>query len=294
MAIPKQVNIQIPLLKAINDAGGECSLVEAVSKVEKFYPELTEENKKERITSGNLRWSNRVQFARQVLIDKDELDPNAPRGRWRITSLGKARLEKEWPTWKAEYSTQEIIDILPVSVQQVSDNESNPKERLDKSYKEVRENVKKELLKRIMSQDDKFFERLVADLLTAMRYGDTERGSVRITGRSGDGGIDGECSTDPLGINKVFFQAKRWQNSVSGPEIREFVGALTNHRIKQGIFITTSSFTSQAVQEAKSQNMVKLIDGQALMELMIDYNVGIECKKSLKIPDVDEDYFSEQ
>jgi restriction system protein len=92
-----------------------------------------------------------------------------------------------------------------------------------------------------------FFERLVVHLLLKMGYGGSWSDAGRAIGESGDGGIDGMINEDRLGLDVVYIQAKRWnENTVSRPEIQKFVGALTGHRARKGIFITTSTFTKEA------------------------------------------------
>nr|WP_276975837.1 restriction endonuclease [Ferrimicrobium acidiphilum] len=114
---------------------------------------------------------------------------------------------------------------------------------------------------------------------------------MKVTGRTGDGGIDGECAMDRLGLYKAKFQAKRWKNSVSSGEVRDFIGALTTERVDQGIFVTTSSFTPDAVTTAQKSGKVKLIDGKELARMMVESGQGVT-KKTLDIPKIDEEYFS--
>ncbi|TET08349.1 hypothetical protein E3J84_06300 [Candidatus Aerophobetes bacterium] len=111
MAIPIEKNVCLPLLKVIADAGGELLMAKAIRAVEKFFPSLTEDDKLEPLPSGrSKRWSNRVQWARQRLIQEGHLDRQAPRGIWRITQEGKEYLEREWPNWKPRYSKETESD----------------------------------------------------------------------------------------------------------------------------------------------------------------------------------------
>lgn len=87
-------------------------------------------------------------------------------------------------------------------------------------------------------------------------------------------------------------QAKRWQSSVGRPEIQSFYGALAGQRANKGVFITTSAYTAQAVEFAKSVERIVLVDGIKLAELMIDHEVGVS-SRVLKIPKFDSDYFEE-
>lgn len=137
----------------------------------------------------------------------------------------------------------------------------------------------------------KFFEILVLDLLHAMGYG-ASRDDLQHAGRSGDGGIDGIVSLDRLGLEKVFVQAKRWQNSVGPEAVQAFYGALEGRRASKGVFITTSSFTSGAEEFAHLVEKIVLIDGARLADLMMEYGVGVS-HRTIKIPKLDSDYFEE-
>jgi restriction system protein len=122
-------------------------------------------------------------------------------------------------------------------------------------------------------------------------YG-TSRADLLRVGRAGDGGIDGVISLDRLGLEKVYVQAKRWQSSVGRPEIQGFYGALAGQRANKGVFITTSTFSQQAVDFAGSVERIVLVDGRRLANLMIDHEVGVTLR-SLRVPKLDSDYFDE-
>jgi len=122
-----------------------------------------------------------------------------------------------------------------------------------------------------------------------MGYG-TSRSDLQRVGGSGDGGIDGIISLDRLGLEKVYVQAKRWQGSVGRPIVQGFYGALAGQRATKGVFITTSSFTAQAIDFAGSVGRVVLVDGVRLAELMIDFEVGVTSRQ-VKVPKIDADYF---
>ncbi len=167
----------------------------------------------------------------------------------------------------------------------------SPEEQLESAVEELSGTVQDDLLDLMLSNTPAFFERLVLDVLHALGYGMTRRDLEQV-GKSNDGGIDGIISLDRLGLEKVYIQAKRWQNVVGRPEIQGFYGALAGQRARRGIFITTSAFSKQAVEFANSVEGVILIDGQRLTELMIDYGVGVS-HRIVKIPKVDSDYFDE-
>jgi len=167
----------------------------------------------------------------------------------------------------------------------------SPDERLDGALLELNAAVGAELLELVMNNSPAFFEHLVLELLHAMGYG-TSRTDLQRVGGSGDAGIDGIISLDRLGLEKVYVQAKRWQNSVGRPEVQGFYGALAGQRANKGVFITTSTFTAQAVEFANSVERIVLVDGAKLTELMIEHGVGVD-HRTLKVPKVDSDYFEE-
>jgi restriction system protein len=136
-----------------------------------------------------------------------------------------------------------------------------------------------------------YFETIVLDLLHKMGYGSSRADLLRV-GRSGDGGIDGVISLDRLGLEKVYVQAKRWQGSVGRPDVQGFYGALAGQRANKGVFITTSTFSQQAIDFAKSVERIVLVDGNKLADLMIEHEVGVTLR-SLRVPKLDSDYFEE-
>ena len=125
-----------------------------------------------------------------------------------------------------------------------------------------------------------------------MGYG-ANRTDLQKVGGSGDAGIDGIISLDRLGMEKVYVQAKRWQQVVGRPELQAFYGALAGQKAKKGVFITTSAYTSQAKDFVKSVEGIVLVDGQRLAELMIECELGITAR-TIKIPKIDSDYFDEE
>lgn len=128
---------------------------------------------------------------------------------------------------------------------------------------------------------------------------DGVRGSLldagQAVGRSGDGGIDGIIKEDRLGLDLIYLQAKRWESSVSRPEIQKFAGALQGHRARKGVFITTSTFTRDASEYVNSiESKIVLIDGMTLARLMVEHDLGVTVVRSYEIKRIDSDYFSEE
>lgn len=127
-----------------------------------------------------------------------------------------------------------------------------------------------------------------------MGYGGSRQDAGKAVGKSADGGIDGITKEDKLGLDNVYIQAKKWENSVSRPEIQKFAGALQGHRARKGIFITTSSFTNGAREYVVGiESKIVLIDGDELAELMIDFDVGVSTLASYNVKKIDMDYFTE-
>lgn len=169
--------------------------------------------------------------------------------------------------------------------------EASPQEQINELANELNDALAQELIDLIMDRDPTFFEGLVVDLLERMGYG---KGVV--TKRSGDGGIDGLVTTDELGFRPICTQAKRYSadNKVGRAMVQAFVGALNG--APNGVFITTSSFTREAIEYAEGYPgaTLALIDGRHLTELMIKYDLGVSTESVVEIKRVDLDYFEEQ
>lgn len=164
-----------------------------------------------------------------------------------------------------------------------------PHEQMDALHRELNATLADELLGSVKGLSPPRFERLVVDLLEAMGYGEGRR-----IGGSGDQGIDGVINQDPLGLENVYIQAKRWQSAVGEPEIRNFLGSLDIKGASKGVFITTSTFSQSAKGSASSSaKTIRLIDGDELAELMITHNVGVIIETTYALKKPDENYFSE-
>jgi restriction system protein len=135
--------------------------------------------------------------------------------------------------------------------------------------------------------DPYYFEKVILILLKKMGYGDYVE-----TSKSGDGGIDGIINEDKLGLEKIYTQAKRYnENKVREKDIRNFIGAMSGDTSK-GVFITTSTFDDSAVKKAReSHHTIILIDGAKLVDLMHQYNVGVQVKTVYEVKEVDNDFF---
>ena len=229
------------------------------------------------------------------------------RGIWQITPAG-IRFAADHPAPLAAEQIQrmarEFVDVRlrptadaalvapAVAPPILPDTLASPDDRLGQALTELREAAETELLELLARVSPSFFETIVLDLLHRMGYG-ANRADLQRVGGAGDAGIDGIISLDRLGLEKVYVQAKRWQNSVGRPELQAFYGALAGQKAKKGVFITTSAFTAQALDFAKSVEGIVLVDGARLAGLMIDHEIGIS-SRTMRIPKIDSDYFDEE
>lgn len=173
--------------------------------------------------------------------------------------------------------------------------ETTPVETIAKAVAEANSAVAAEALERVREREPAFLERLVLNVLTALGYRGAA-GSAEHLGRSGDNGLDGVIRQDPLGLDQIYVQAKRYAagHTVGRPEIQGFVGALHGAQANRGVFITTSSFTNEAITYAdRVSARVVLIDGITLAHLMVTHNIGVQDREAYVIKRVDEDFFEE-
>jgi restriction system protein len=170
--------------------------------------------------------------------------------------------------------------------------DQTPEDLLASAYRRLRRDLEIELIEQVKAASPTFFERLVIDLLVAMGYGGSRQDAGRAIGKSGDGGIDGIIKEDKLGLDVIYVQAKRWEGTVGRPEIQKFAGALQGQRAAKGIFITTSTYSRDAIEYAEIINSkIILIDGEQLAGLMIDHNVGVSTVGMYELKRIDNDYF---
>jgi len=183
------------------------------------------------------------------------------------------------------------------SVTKVVGAARTPEERLRSAATELEAALRTELLDRIRKLAPDFFERAVVQLLLAMGYGSDLGGTAAAIGRSGDGGLEGMIDRDPLGLDRVYVQAKRYaaDNPVGSPAILQFSGALAQRGAARGVFITTSRFTDDArATAARLPQRIVLIDGEELARLMIRHDVGVRIAETVHVKRIDEDFFLEE
>lgn len=299
MTIPDFQTIMLPLLKIAND-GQEHHGNEFLNQIAKQF-DLSADDLNELLPSGKqTRFYNRVGWARIYLI-RSKLLEVPRRSFYRITERGQEILKSNPPRIDIKYLARfpEFIEFKQKKdkvskIELIEETEgSTPEEVLENAYQETRDNLAQEVLETVMGSTPAFFERLVVELLVAMGYGGSRREAARAVGQTGDEGIDGIIDEDKLGLDSIYIQAKKWANTVGRPEIQKFVGALAGKRARKGIFIITSSFSSDAIKYASEiDTKVILIDGNKLAELMIDYNVGVTEITSYQLKRIDSDYFN--
>ncbi|MDZ7372048.1 MAG: restriction endonuclease [candidate division KSB1 bacterium] len=301
MPIPDYQSIMLPLLRFAGD-GQEHSLRETIEALADEF-RLTDEERSRLLPSGQRAFfDNRVGWARTYL-KKAGLLETTRRGYYRITERGKQVLRQKPAKIDTAFllQFQEFGEFLKTN--RIGSNEpqgkqeetQTPEEMIETAYQKLRQDLAAELLQLIKERPPAFFERLVIDLLVRMGYGGTRKDAGEAIGRTGDGGIDGIIKEDRLGLDIVYVQAKRWESAVGRPEIQKFAGALQGQRARKGIFITTSSFTQDALDYvARIDSKIVLIDGNMLAQLMIDHNVGVTTAASYELKRIDSDYFTEE
>lgn len=292
----------LPILQLAGD-GQERRLSDAIEQLAQRLT-LSDADRNELLPSGQQpRFDNRVGWARTHL-GKALLVESPHRGRFRITDRGRAALRQnpsridmtflmQYPEY-AEFRNRSRR-IVNGTDDLAEEPTTSPEESLEASYQSVRATLAQELLERVKQCSPRFFERLVVDLLVAMGYGGSRKDAGQAIGRSGDGGIDGIIKEDRLGLDVVYVQAKRWNDTVSRPIVQAFAGSLEGARARKGVLITTSQFSPQAVEYvSRIEKKIVLIDGEQLAQYMIDHNVGVAEVTRYVVKKLDLDYFEEE
>jgi restriction system protein len=268
----------LPLLSLCADSKehSKQDVVEALGQSFK----LTDIELKEFLPSGRQAiFDNRIGWARTYL-KKACLIEATRRGSFKITERGKDILAKKPKEINVKFLAQfpEFIEF-----------------REKKKPEEGEPFPEPGTLQNDQISPEEQFESLVVELLVKMGYGGSRKDAGERLGKSGDEWIDGIIKEDKLGLDIVYLQAKRWNETIVGrPEIQKFVGALQGQRARKGIFITTSSFSKEAFDFAdKIENKVVLIDGKRLALLMIENDVGVSKVASYEVKKIDSDYFEE-
>lgn len=297
MAIPDFQSLMLPLLRIAAD-GAEHSLAESRSPLADQFG-LTDDERAELLPSGQQpRFNNRVAWAK-VYLERAGLFAKTRRAHFRITPRGTevladppARIDiaflKRFPEFDDFRAKQTDTPDRGAS------EDETPEETLQAAYQTIRDTLASEILALVKAASPSFFEHLVLDLMLKMGYGGSREKAGSLTNDGADAGIDGIINEDQLGLDVIYLQAKRWENTVGRPEIQKFVGALHGRRAKKGVFLTTSTFSQDAIDYVASIDpKVVLIDGLTLAQLMIDFNVGVSRSHVYEIKRIDSDYFAE-
>jgi restriction system protein len=258
--------------------------------IDKYYYNLPKELLEEKTKSGETLILNRIAWGKSYL-KKGGYIIYPERGMVQITEKGKKSIsgplhlkdvigESNFMDFYVEEKTKGISKNVQI-------NHSTPQDLIDTGFSEIESQVKNELLDRLKNIDPYYFEKVILILLKKMGYGDFIE-----TTKSGDGGIDGIINEDKLGLDKIYIQAKRYDdNKVREKDIRNFIGAMSGDTTK-GVFVTTSDFDKGAIQKAHdAHHTIILIDGKKLVDLMHQYNVGVQIKATYEVKQIDEDFF---
>ncbi len=302
MAIPDYQTLMLPLLKLTGDRK-EYSLVQTIDMLADQF-KLTVEERRELLPSGQQAiFLNRVGWARTYLKKAGMLDTTR-RGFFRITDRGMQILKQNPPRIDAKFLDQfeEFRAFRAAGRDKSAPRKENekveaetPEEALESAYQTLRDNLANELIQQIKQSPPSLFEKIVVELLVRMGYGGSRKDAGQAIGKTGDEGIDGIIKEDRLGLDIIYLQAKRWENTVSRPEIQKFAGALQGQRAKKGIFITTSDFSRDAREYvSKIDTKIILIDGEQLAQFMIDNNIGVNSLATYEVKKIDSDYFTEE
>ena len=305
MAIPNYQTLMLPVLEVA--ANGE-TRVPIAAKTIADQLGLSEEEREEMLPSGKQRLlHNRIHWAK-FYMSKAGLIDSPKKGVFVASNAGKSLLAtnpskidvealKAYPAFVEFYGKAGSSDQLDqtAATQSAATSDATPEEQIDAAQKVLLTALKAELLERVLEQSPSFFEHLIVELLVAMGYGGTHENAAKQLGKSGDGGIDGVIDEDRLGLDRIYLQAKRYASgTVSRPEIQGFVGSLVGKNASKGVFVTTSTFSSQAIDYAKGlQQRVILIDGKHLTDLMVEFGIGARVSRMVEVKRLDEDFFSD-
>jgi restriction system protein len=253
MPVPDYQSLMAPVLGALAD-GGDHSLAELRTILAERLS-LTEEDLQAKIPSGTPLFANRLHWA-VTYMHQAGLLGRPKRGVVRITGRGR-KVAAEHPDRVDVGVLSEFPEFIEFKSRshaprqtgqpELAKTEATPREAVSNAVDEANAAVAAEVLDRVRQREPAFLERLVLAVLTAMGYGGAA-GAAEHLGKSGDEGLDGVIRQDPLGLDRIYVQAKRYgaSRAVGRPEIQEFVGALHGAQADRGIFITTSRFTPEA------------------------------------------------
>jgi restriction system protein len=285
----------LPVLRAASES--EVRISDVVERLADEFPMSAEERSQLLPSGRQTTFANRVNWAKSYL-GKAGLIELTKRAHFRITEQGRKVLAaapqridvkylSRFPSFqqfreaKDEREGDETASPLTASMETTL----APDEVMRNAHRQLESALAEELMQRIQSGTPAFFESLVVRLLVGMGYGGSVTDvSKALTGGSGNGGVDGVIDQDRLGLDRIYVQAKRYAdgNSVGASAIRDFFGSLNLFKATKGVFVTASTFSSQARETAaKLGSRIVLIDGRQLTRLMIRHGVGCRIEETL-------------
>ncbi|QPN68113.1 restriction endonuclease [Synechococcus sp. CBW1006] len=304
--IPKFHEFMRPLLEVLQEHGelARSDAIDAVVRKMSLTDEqmaVTQESNGKSLVRGRIGWASSYLRKAGALIGPQRghfaLGPNA-RGLLALNRPIKRADLTNFEEWKAHQNSKQLrLQSPPDLSGEFSNEDSTPEDLIESGVRLIKDQLASDLLDQMRRMDPHAFEGLVLDVLAAMGYGGGSRQSMQGVPRGPDGGIDGRINEDKLGLDQIYMQAKRYsENSVSSEKVQAFVGAMTQGGCRKGIFVTTSTFTADALQFAASirDPRLVLVDGVKLAALMIQYGVGIQTKEVIKISKIDLDYFGSE
>jgi len=280
---------------------------EVVSKLD-----LTDAERSETMGGGGNRAASRVHWATESLFQSGAIS-RPRRGYLQLTEFGRELMRenpsgidvgvleqteglKEWYRRSKESSQLRRSRSVDENSEVVSDPDITPDEQIEEGVARLRAAIAEELLDRLRTEPPAFLENVVLKLLHAMGYGEGDEDALHLGG-SGDGGVDGVINQDKLGLDQIYIQAKRYgRDSTVGPgAIRDFNTAVQTKKASRGVFITTSRFTSDAVEVLRDlpYTRIVLIDGDQLTDLMLEHGVGVTVDKEYTVFKIDENFFED-
>lgn len=298
MELPKYHETFLPILETLNSAESLKSRELAVIVRDNYYSHLPGELLKQKTSTGANVLLDRILWGKSYLkMAKFVSYPK--RGLVQITEKGKQILAKGSLSLHELQHDQDFINHREsvktekennVEIDKVKVENASPQDLIDSGFSSIEKEVKTELLEKLKELDPYYFEKVILILLKKMGYGDFIE-----TSKSGDGGIDGIINEDKLGLEKIYTQAKRYnENKVREKDIRNFIGAMSGDTSK-GVFITTTTFDDSAIKKAReAHHTIILIDGAKLVDLMHQYNVGVQVKTTYEVKEIDNDFFEEE
>ncbi|WP_144525876.1 restriction endonuclease [Bacillus pumilus] len=273
--IPPTKKIIITFLNVIKDRKPYTSSY-ITDELTKLFNLTEEQRSRSYENSKDSIFITRIRSARYSLKNSNYIE-EISQATYQITSTGLDLLNDNQKEMEEELEDiEEVID---------------PFEIMSEKSDELRKELAKSLLQQIKKAHWRKLEYIIVELLMAMGYGDG-----KITGKTNDGGIDGVIKEDKLGLDNIYLQAKRWDNSIGRELVQSFSGALDDMGAKKGVFITTSHFTKNAIDYADRLQSKKiiLIDGERLAKLMIDYDIGVNLREKFILKKIDFSYFNEE